>query len=135
MSNVISFDEKTKIADERKEAIIRKRKILAVRKVFQCAHCAAKCEKCGTHISHNPNTVKSDFKAPYNFCISCTEEYRDYIEALKGNNNSDNYWHNEAWLRVWSTWIEYRGATDSYLRSKEFERLLKELKSDLPRSE
>jgi hypothetical protein len=52
----------------------------------------------------------------------------DYIEALKGVKDSDNYWHNDTWMKVWATWIAHQGAIDSYLKSKEFERLLDELK-------
>ncbi len=135
MGNVISLDKKIRITDKKKEAIERKRKIMAVRKVFQCAHCAVKCEKCGTQIHLDKSADKNDLRVPYNLCISCAVEYRDYIETLKGNAKSSDYWHNDAWLRVWSTWIAYKGATDSYMRSKEFERLLNELKTDLPGSE
>jgi hypothetical protein len=46
----------------------------------------------------------------------------------QGKERRRLYWHNDAWMKVWSTWIEHQGAVDSYLKSKEFERLLDELK-------
>ena len=36
------------LSKEKKAGLIRKRKLLAVKKVFQCTHCSFKCEKCGT---------------------------------------------------------------------------------------
>jgi hypothetical protein len=69
-----------------------------------------------------------NIRVPYSFCDSCSEEYIEYIDTLKGKKDEALYWHNDAWMKVWATWIEHQGAVDSYLKSKEFERLLDELK-------
>ncbi|MFO7714777.1 hypothetical protein [Desulfosarcina sp.] len=128
MGTIISLDKKLKRSLDKQDAIIRKRKLLAVRKIFRCAHCTSKCEKCGVMITVDNRSNLPTFRIPYTFCDSCTEEYVDYIEALKGNEDSSLYWHNDAWMKVWATWIEHQGAVDSYLKSKEFEQLLDELK-------
>lgn len=128
MGNIISLDKKLKCTREKQDAIIRKRKLLAVRKIFRCTHCVSKCEKCGVQITAENNPEAPGFRVPYNFCDSCSEEYIEYIETLKGKPNEDFYWHNDAWMKLWSSWIEHQGAVDSYLKSKEFERLLDELK-------
>ena len=67
-------------------------------------------------------------RVPYQFCDDCTEEFIDYIERLKGRGDPDCYWRNEAWLEIWSTWINHRAALDRHARSKEFARLLQEIK-------
>jgi hypothetical protein len=128
MGEIISLDEKLKCTQEKRDTIIRKRKLLAVRKIFRCTHCMSKCEKCGIQITSDNRPEIPTFKTPYVFCDSCAEEYRDYIDALKGKENAAMYWHNDAWMKVWATWIEHQGAVDSYMKSKEFERLLNELK-------
>ena len=128
MGNIISLDTKLKCNRDQQDAIIRKRKLLAVRKIFRCTHCTAKCEKCGVQIMADNRPDVPAFRVPYTFCDSCAEEYVDYIEMLKGNGDSTVYWHNDTWMKVWATWIEHLGAVDSYLKSKEFERLLDELK-------
>ena len=115
-------------ADDRKAELTRRRKILAVEKVLQCTHCSLKCEKCGTQMEHRP--TGSDAMMPYRFCEGCMDEYRDYIEQLKGRGDPDCYWHNDAWREAWQTWIDHRGATDRYLKSKEFLRLLEELRKN-----
>ena len=52
----------------------------------------------------------------------------EYIQRLQGKGDADAYWYNHAWMKIWQTWIEYQGAIDQYLRSKEFRRLLDELR-------
>jgi hypothetical protein len=130
MSKIISLDDKLKLSAQEKAATIRKRKILAVRKVFQCTHCTSKCERCGIGLGPDNHTQVDNTRVPYHFCDSCAEEYIDFIDRLQGRGDEHAYWHNEAWLKVWQTWIEYQGTIDHYLRSKEFRRLLKELRAD-----
>ncbi len=135
MANIIELDKKLKHTKEKKAEIIRKRKILAVQKIFQCMHCAFKCEKCGTQIQpdeHHQQRSISDLRVPYRFCESCAEEYIDFIERLKGRGDSEYYWHNDIWLEMWRKWIDYQGAIDTYLKSKEFRQLLEELKDTRP---
>ena len=135
MANIISFKDKKGLAEEKEASIIKKRKVLAVRKVFQCTHCTFKCEKCGTQIESDSsaNTEYSrKLNVPYNFCEECSEEYLDYIERLKGAGDQDCYWHNEAWIDAWGKWIDYQSSVDQYLKSKEFVQLLNELKQTRP---
>ena len=130
MANVISLDKKLKIAQAEKAALIRKRKIQAVQKVFQCTHCAFKCEKCGTQMDHEVHEGSGGHnpRVPYRFCIGCAEEYIDYIERLKNRGDPDCYWHNDAWMDLWKAWIDYQSCLDRYLKSKEFGQLMQELK-------
>ena len=134
MADIISLDDKLRLSNEKKADLIKKRKIAAVQKVFQCTHCAFKCQKCGTHMSHSyeRESVRTDPRIPYRLCESCSEEYLDYIERLQGGGDPACYWRNETWQRVWKTWIEYQGSIDSYMNSKAFIRLMNELKQTTP---
>ncbi len=135
MADIISIDKKLDLAKDKKAALIRRRKVLAVQKVFQCTHCVLKCEKCGTQIEQNPEGGAKhhrNLRVPYNFCRACSEEYIEYIERLKGKGDSDCYWHNEAWIDAWGKWIDYQSSVDQYLKSKEFVQLLNELKQTRP---
>jgi hypothetical protein len=135
MGNIISLNSKIQLAKEKKAVIIRKRKIQTVQKIFQCTQCAFKCEKCGTQISMDRHDIEEDDnsqKTSYRFCGSCSEEYIDYIKRTNGEGNPDCYWHNEAWIKVWKTWIDYQGSIDRYLKSKEFIQLLNEIKQTKP---
>jgi hypothetical protein len=135
VANIISFKEKKGLAKDKEAALIKKRKVLAVRKVFQCTHCAFKCEKCGTQIDREPGETtehRRKLNVPYNFCEECSAEYLDYINRLKGDGDQDCYWHNEAWIDAWGKWIDYQSSVDRYLKSKEFLQLLNELKLTRP---
>ncbi len=135
MSNIISFKDKKGLVEQKQAELIRKRKVLAVRKVFQCTQCAFKCEKCGTQIDRAADSTggyRRKLNVPYNFCEGCSEEYLDFIERLKGAGDPDCYWHNEAWIDAWKTWIDYQSSVDRYLKSKEFQQLIKELKQTRP---
>ena len=136
MAEIISLDEKLKISKEKKAERDRKRKIQAVQKVFQCTQCAFKCERCGTQVSPDPGRRQKcehqHQRVPYQFCESCEEEYIDYIDRLKGKGDPDCYWHNEEWIRVWKDWIEYQNSIDQYLKSKEFKKLLQEIRQSGP---
>jgi hypothetical protein len=135
MANIISFKDKKGLAEKKQADLVKKRKVQAVRRVFQCSQCAFKCEKCGTQIGHDS---KGDaihhrkLNVPYNFCDACSEEYLDYIERLKGAGDPDCYWHNEAWIDAWKGWIDYQSSVDRYLKSKEFIQLINELKQTRP---
>ena len=135
MSNIISINHKLQLAKEKKADLVKKRKMLAVHKVFQCTHCAFKCEKCGSqiHIEHYRNKSENrKLRIPYRFCESCMEEYIDYMDRLSGTGNPDFFWHNEIWLEGWKKWIDYQSTMNRYLKSKEFMRLLQELKQTEP---
>lgn len=131
MADIIPLKAKLQHTKEKEAEIIRKRKILAVQKIFQCTHCSFKCEKCGTQISaedkRNTNNMYEP-KTPYRFCESCSEEYADYIKSLQGKDDPKYYWYNDEWLELWRKWIDYQGVMDRYLKSKEFKQLLQELK-------
>ena len=135
MADIISLDNKLQLAKLRKGERIRKSKLLAVKKVFQCTHCSFKCEKCGTQINADQtgeeNTIRS-LRIPYRFCESCAEEYIDYIDRLKGEGDPNCYWHNDEWIGAWQKWIEYQGSMDRYMKSKAFLKLIKELQVTHP---
>jgi hypothetical protein len=130
MAEIISLEDKIKLTETQKSELIRRRKILAVRKVFQCTHCSLKCEKCGTQTNEPAmaGNSRESLRIPYRFCESCAEEYIDYINRMKGDGDPNCFWRNESWLDIWKTWIDYQAAVDRYLKSKEFNRLLNELR-------
>jgi len=135
MADVISLNKKMHLTKEKQAALIKKRKIMAVRKVFQCTICPSKCAKCGIQIGIKKDTNEEKryrLRIPYHFCKSCSEEYLDYIEYLNGRGDPDCYWYNDTWLELWRAWIDYRSTIDRHLKSKGFLQLLQELKGTTP---
>lgn len=133
--NIISIDTKLQLAKNKRAALIKKRKLMAVQRVFQCIHCAFKCEKCGAQIQAGQQSKKNDshnLRIPYRFCEGCSEEYIDFIDRLNGKGDPDCFWHNDTWLDAWKKWIDYQSTVDRYLKSKEFIQLIKEIKQTGP---
>jgi len=128
VTKIISLERKRNSDQKRKAETLRSRKTAAVQKTFQCIRCEFRCQKCDSPIDLDKlGETEKDLRVPYRFCTTCTEEYLDFIERLQGRGNTDCYWHNASWLEQWKRWIDYQGAMDSYVKSKEFKRLLKEL--------
>ncbi len=130
MANIISLDERVRQARDKEAALKKRKKIMAARKLINETRGGFRCEKCRNEIEFKEFSdmrKNPDPRVPYIFCKSCSEEYIDYIEHLKGKGDRDCYWRNEIWMETWQKWIEYRGSLDNYLRSKEFRQLLKEL--------
>ena len=128
MADIISLENKFQEARDKKVADDRMRKLQAVRGVLQEAKGILSCEKCHQELDDEAVHRERDLRVPYLFCDSCAEEYVDYIERLQGRGDKICYWRNRQWFDVWKRWIEYRGTIDTYLQSKEFRRLLEELK-------
>jgi hypothetical protein len=132
LADIISLDDKLETSREKKTALRRRQKAVAVRRVVQCTSCSFKCEKCGTQIEPRTDDKSKHQRLPYKFCEACEDEYGDYLERLQGRGDPDCYWHNEAWLDSWRKWIDYQGSVDQYVKSKEFLRLLQEFKQPVP---
>jgi hypothetical protein len=134
MAEIISFDNRRQKAEDRIQAQARRRKFEAVRRMLRCTHCGSKCLKCGAPIGpeNQPARRASALRIPYRFCDPCAEEYVEYVYRLKGRDRSERYWQNDQWLEAWGRWIEYQNSMDQYVRSREFLRLVKELKPTTP---
>lgn len=127
MAEVIDLEAKKKRDEDKKAALERSRKMEAVLQMFQCSHCAVKCMKCGSQLQMAPSEG-SEPGLPYRFCESCREEYREFLERLHGRGDPACYWYNREWMEVWKAWMHYQDALGRYQLSKEFRRLMEEIK-------
>ncbi len=125
MADIIQFGKKVEDQKSEREALLRQRKIEALRKIFQCTRCVMKCSKCGAQIEGQDES--SRFAAPYAFCKSCHEEYEEYREVVAGGRAPLCYWHNAGWMKVWESWLAHQKSLDEYRQSKEFLQLLDEV--------
>jgi len=134
VAEIIDMNNRRPLSQDARAAIKKRRRALAVQKVFQCTRCKHKCDKCGTQMDLKETEKSRNLRqrVPYRLCGSCHEEYADYIERLKGGGDAECYWRNQDWLESWRRWIDYKGAMDRFARSKEFARLLKELEETIP---
>ena len=129
MAEIIEFGKKARDLKSLQHADLRKRKIESLRKIFQCTRCMMKCTKCGVQLQSEDHAEAPRYATPYHFCSGCRGEYEEYRRRLEGGDPSevDFYWHNDAWMEVWRTWLEHQRTLDLYRQSKEFLQLLREV--------
>lgn len=128
MAEIIEFGKKAQDLKSLQDANLRKRKIEALRKIFQCSRCMLKCAKCGSQADTDEVKSGEKYATPYTFCSNCREEYAEYQERINGERTTPKYyWHNEKWMKVWENWLEHQQCLDEYRRSKEFLQLLQEV--------
>ncbi|MCE5335199.1 MAG: hypothetical protein LLG06_11510 [Desulfobacteraceae bacterium] len=127
MADIIEFGKKADDLKSERETSFRQRKIEALRKIFQCTRCVLKCSKCGAQIEERAGE-RTKYAAPYTFCNSCQAEYEEFRGRAGGAPGDPScYWHNDAWMQVWNTWLEHQRSLDRYRQSKEFLQLLDEV--------
>jgi len=129
MGDIVKFDECME-TEKKKRKQKRIEKLTAMRKIFECTKCALKCNRCGTQvdIARTSSYLK---EVPYRFCMSCEDEFKDFLDKRKGNGRKDLYWHNHEWMAMWQAWIHYQEAIKKYENSREFKRLLNDLRREL----
>lgn len=126
MADVIEFEKRFQNLKSVRDSSLRQRKLDALRKIFQCTRCMLKCAKCGAQLD-SQGEESSRYGSPYRFCSNCFEEYEEYRERVNNSHFRPKfYWHNEAWMRVWKTWLEHQDSLNQYRQSKEFLQLLEE---------
>jgi hypothetical protein len=127
MAEILEFEKKSQDLKSSRDTVLRQRKIEALRKIFQCTRCMLKCAKCGTQLETEMKE-SSRYATPYTFCRNCYDEYQEYRERIqKDQANPKYYWHNDAWMKVWESWLDHQRWLDQYRQSKEFLQLLQEV--------
>jgi hypothetical protein len=131
MAEIIEFGKKAQGLRSIRDEAVRQRKIDALKKIFQCTRCLLKCAKCGSQLDME-TTGAAPRSAPYPFCRNCGEEYLEYKQRRAGDQTYPKYyWHNDAWMKVWESWLDQQKCLDAYRQSKEFLQLLQEVEEFL----
>jgi len=125
MADILEFSKKAENLRSERDLTVRQLKIESLRKIFQCSRCVVKCAKCGAQIE---SQAFDRFAVPYSFCKSCMNEYEEYRTRAAGTEaESECYWRNSAWMKIWETWVQHQKAIDQYRQSKEFLQLMDEV--------
>ena len=124
MAEIIELEKRRQRQDSEKASGLHEEKIDVLKKILQCARCQLKCSRCGTQIEETDDREHSPL--PYPLCSGCGEEYQVYLKLTRGESGAGRYWHNEAWMEIWRTWLQHQKALDHYRNSKEFIKLLHE---------
>ncbi len=123
MEKVLNITERLELQKRREEARRYREKLRAIQRAVQCATCEFKCNMCGRQFSEDEGEQASVF-GDYHLCASCRSEFEDFIKITTNRKTQRMFWHKEAWLRLWSAWVDYQEALKSFKNSPEFQELL-----------
>ena len=131
MADIIPFQDRLR---KQKEGILSKEKKQrsdSFRMVMQCTACPHKCAKCGSQLEVPQSKIVSA-ALPLRLCPGCWEEYRLFQELVSGRSPAagQEYYHNQTWLGIWKSWLEYQRYLQEFRNSEEFSRLVEELSEE-----
>lgn len=128
MSKVIDIEDRLKLEQKKKRRVDKAKKMEAVRKILQCTRCLARCHKCG--VQFDTTKMYKRYQGPFRLCESCQEEYDEFRRLKAEGGESPLYWHNQAWINLWQSWLDYQQALKEYGESPEFVDLVREVEWD-----
>lgn len=130
MDKIVSLQERIESRRRKEQRKLYFGKVETIQKLIQCSSCHVKCAMCGLQIHETEPSSEVSFPSMgLAFCESCGAEFEDFLAVSKGKKESDVFWHNEEWVKMWSTWLKYRQAIHAFMDSTEFQLLLDELDS------
>jgi hypothetical protein len=131
MADVISLEGRLRKQKEETLSQEKRKRVDAFRVTLQCASCPMKCAKCGSQLEVPQQQIVSE-ALPLRLCQGCGEEYHLYERVIAGPSPAEGqeYYHNQNWVGVWKSWLEYQRNLQQYRNSKEFLRLIEEMSQD-----
>lgn len=128
MADIIDLNNKLNKQKEENSRILKKLKMHIIRNLNQCSLCHLKCARCSANIQGKDMSVTTSL--PFHLCESCCNEYKAYIDFTKGNMVAKKkaYWLTDEWMAIWENWLAYQDSIKKYRESKEFLKLLNEVK-------
>lgn len=128
MNKVLNITNRLEDKKRKQQTEIHRGKMETLQRIIQCSSCHFKCAMCGYHL----NTTDSPYappSSPPNFylCESCRAEFEEYMEMTSGKKESNIFWHNREWMKLWSAWFDFQQAIKEFKNSVEFEQLTEEL--------
>ena len=127
MDKVVDIREQIDRREQGRQVEKYREKVRTILKVLQCTSCQFKCAMCGNHLSEAPSeTEATSGPLGFVFCDGCRGEFEDYLGISSGEKKAEVFWHNKAWLEMWSAWVDYQQAIHRFMHSSEFKLLLTE---------
>jgi hypothetical protein len=131
MADIIPFQDRQRKKKEGALSKEKKERSDSFRMVMQCTACPHKCAKCGSQLEAPQPQIISE-TLPLKLCPACGEEYRLFQELVSGQSSVPGleYYHNQTWLGIWKSWLEYQRYLQEFRNSEEFLRLVEELSEE-----
>jgi hypothetical protein len=127
MEKVLNITDRLRSKRRKEEQESFRLKFNSIQRIVQCASCHFRCAMCGQHVApSDPHPAASPTPQEVNLCVSCRAEFEDFLDMVSGNKGNHMFWHNEEWMDLWSTWLDYREAIRKFRNSPEYKQLITE---------
>ena len=129
VDKIVNLAERLESKRHKKQIERYRGKTETIQKIVQCSSCQIRCAMCGLYLKKEESSTDS-LSAPKGLalCESCRGEFDDFLSVSRGKRQSEVFWHNKEWVKMWSAWINYRKAMTAFIDSPEFKLLMEELK-------
>ena len=130
VDKIVSLSERLESKRHKKQIERYRGKTETIQKIIQCGSRQIRGSTCGLYLK-KPETAT---EIPHTsmglmLCESCKSEFDDFLSVSRGQQQSEVFWHNKEWVKMWSAWINYRKAMTAFVDSPEFKLLMEELKT------
>ena len=126
MNKVLNFTDRLEDKKREKQLKTHHYKVKAIQRIVQCSSCPFRCAMCGFHVDAKDPTGPDDSNPTQNFvlCEDCRAEFEDFLQIKSGKMQSNIFWQNKEWMKLWSAWLDYHQAIGDFRNSREFNQLL-----------
>lgn len=127
MDKIVNIEERLASRKQERELEERRGRIGAIQRLIQCSSCHFRCTLCGQHVSESGCSTEGSSPAfGFVFCDGCGAEFEEFLAVSRGEKSPEVSWHNKQWVKMWSTWLDYRQSINGFVGSPEFKSLLDE---------
>lgn len=127
MKKILNITDRLEDKKRRHQLQANRDRSESVKRAVQCTSCHFKCAMCGYHLNATETSCPSTPDSPeFTLCDNCLSEFKDFLDAVKGKEVTDIFWHNREWLNLWSAWLNYHQAIREFRDSNEFIKLTQE---------
>lgn len=132
VDKIVSLADRLESKRQKKQIARYRGKIETIQKIIQCGSCQIRCALCGLHLKKEESSTDIPHASlGLTLCESCRSEFDDFLSVSKVQQQSEVFWHNKEWVKMWSAWINYRKAMTAFVESPEYKLLMEELKTRL----
>lgn len=126
MNKVLNFTDRLEDKKREKQLKAHHYKLKTIQRIVQCSSCHFRCAMCGYHMDAKDPSSSTASTSPRNFvlCESCQAEFEDFVQIKSGKRQSNIFWQNKEWVKLWSAWKDYQQAIGDFRNSREFKQLM-----------
>ncbi len=131
MTKIVDIHDQLERKKKKEHLDKYKGRLDCIQKIIQCSSCRScrfRCAMCGIQVPSGESAERTPLGL--SFCGECMAEFDEFVSVTKGKKPPEVFWHNQEWIELWRSWLDYRKAISAFVASKEYHLLAEEMDSD-----